>query len=539
VNGRSATAMAIADALDAEREAIEEKMKALLVKETESAVAEAVASERAAAAASVESALEEERKLTKQALDIVKKQADEARALANTERERATTAQAVVSAITADRAATAEAMAEALKAEKRESAEAMRLAVEAAEKAARASLLAAQEQAKAEMERLAQEVASVRSSRDMSEDLSAMQDLKKKIETQQQQIDLLASHAKSPQPPPPPSPPTSANRNSESVREFESPVTSTTNHSENAATISGIWQSIVSYCHNKNHTLAKVWGSDFDRSQTGRNTQAQFARGLERCGCRIKTSDCELVYDDMIKRRRKRDTSMTGSTVGLDDFVTGAEFWVRNLDDTERSMLGLPPNPKASLLDHLDEECTFKPKVTNYKPPPTRKPRHSLSPNTTTPTNNRSKSPKSRKSEGGGGGMQRRKTFKEPEKVFDLSEELSNIIGQEKLKDQLLAFERGIELQARRKELGIECSEQQPPHMMFCGSKLRVSLLYFVCFPSVFLLFFSSFVLASLCGVRWRCFMMLCLIKYITQILELVKQLLRDLWEWCLRNWVC
>jgi hypothetical protein len=56
--------------------------------------------------------------------------------------------------------------------------------------------------------------------------------------------------------------------------------------------------------------------------------------------------------------------------------------------------------------------------------------------------------------------------------VFDLGEALANIIGQEKLKEQLRAFEKGIELQARRKELGIECSEQQPPHMMFCGSLL-------------------------------------------------------------------
>jgi len=38
------------------------------------------------------------------------------------------------------------------------------------------------------------------------------------------------------------------------------------------------------------------------------------------------------------------------------------------------------------------------------------------------------------------------------------------------LKQQLLAFEKGIELQARRKELGIECDAQLPPHMMFCGN---------------------------------------------------------------------
>ena len=41
---------------------------------------------------------------------------------------------------------------------------------------------------------------------------------------------------------------------------------------------------------------------------------------------------------------------------------------------------------------------------------------------------------------------------------------------QEALKAQLLAFERGIELQARRKALGIECDGQWPPHMMFCGN---------------------------------------------------------------------
>lgn len=42
--------------------------------------------------------------------------------------------------------------------------------------------------------------------------------------------------------------------------------------------------------------------------------------------------------------------------------------------------------------------------------------------------------------------------------------------AQDALKEQLLAFERGIELQARRKELGIACQSAWPPHMMFCGN---------------------------------------------------------------------
>jgi hypothetical protein len=41
---------------------------------------------------------------------------------------------------------------------------------------------------------------------------------------------------------------------------------------------------------------------------------------------------------------------------------------------------------------------------------------------------------------------------------------------QDALKEQMLAFERGIELQARRKELGIACQNAWPPHMMFCGN---------------------------------------------------------------------
>lgn len=43
-------------------------------------------------------------------------------------------------------------------------------------------------------------------------------------------------------------------------------------------------------------------------------------------------------------------------------------------------------------------------------------------------------------------------------------------MGQDALKKQLLTFEHGISLQARRKELGIDCDGQWPPHMMFCGN---------------------------------------------------------------------
>ena len=53
---------------------------------------------------------------------------------------------------------------------------------------------------------------------------------------------------------------------------------------------------------------------------------------------------------------------------------------------------------------------------------------------------------------------------------FCLADELSVIIGQTALKEQLLTFEHGISLQARRKELGIDCDGQWPPHMMFCGN---------------------------------------------------------------------
>ena len=35
---------------------------------------------------------------------------------------------------------------------------------------------------------------------------------------------------------------------------------------------------------------------------------------------------------------------------------------------------------------------------------------------------------------------------------------------------QLVSFERGLELQARRQELGLECADLEAPHMMFCGS---------------------------------------------------------------------
>jgi len=53
---------------------------------------------------------------------------------------------------------------------------------------------------------------------------------------------------------------------------------------------------------------------------------------------------------------------------------------------------------------------------------------------------------------------------------FDLSVALSHIVGQDRLKEQLLVFEKGVELQARRKALGIDCDGAWPPHMMFCGN---------------------------------------------------------------------
>ena len=53
---------------------------------------------------------------------------------------------------------------------------------------------------------------------------------------------------------------------------------------------------------------------------------------------------------------------------------------------------------------------------------------------------------------------------------FDLAAELATVVGQEKLKKQLLTFQHGIAVQTRRKELGIECDGQLPPHMMFLGS---------------------------------------------------------------------
>lgn len=189
----------------------------------------------------------------------------------------------------------------------------------------REELEAAQQEAKAEMDRLSQETLSVRASRDMSEDMASICDLRKSMATRQTQIDLLAPTAKSP--PPPPHTPDGGRRDSES------------------------------------------------------------------------------------------STSSSSS----------------KKQETEKS----PHKPRRT--------------------------RNSMSP-THTPTS-RSKSPKASDR------LSRRKTLVKEEKPFDLSEELSNIIGQEKLKSQLLAFEKGIELQARRKELGIECSEQQPPHMMFCGSK--------------------------------------------------------------------
>ena len=69
----------------------------------------------------------------------------------------------------------------------------------------------------------------------------------------------------------------------------------------------------------------------------------------------------------------------------------------------------------------------------------------------------RSKSPSTigRKSplRGRKGGAARKE--KEKEVKFDLEAELRAIVGQEKLKQQLVAFQHGIALQSRRRELGI------------------------------------------------------------------------------------
>jgi SpoVK/Ycf46/Vps4 family AAA+-type ATPase len=53
---------------------------------------------------------------------------------------------------------------------------------------------------------------------------------------------------------------------------------------------------------------------------------------------------------------------------------------------------------------------------------------------------------------------------------FDLREALSRVVGQARVKEALLRFEKGVALQLRRRDLGIQCDAQWPPHMLFRGN---------------------------------------------------------------------
>jgi SpoVK/Ycf46/Vps4 family AAA+-type ATPase len=53
---------------------------------------------------------------------------------------------------------------------------------------------------------------------------------------------------------------------------------------------------------------------------------------------------------------------------------------------------------------------------------------------------------------------------------IDVDAELSRIVGQQSIKDQLLAFRHQIQIDNRRKELGFEIESAATPHMMFQGN---------------------------------------------------------------------